>query len=167
MDDDIEPRYADTRESERRRQQPGRRASDAAAFREAVAFEVIDEDVREIAVAIKKVQVGWKKWLGFAVAVGTVMSAILGTFIWLGGRNLSPAEVREAQRKEMNTEILGNRAATSVVADHVSSLDARVSNLEDATDLISYLLCVQIRRTDPTALPPRCNDASIRKLAPK
>ncbi len=167
MSEDTEPQYANTRESERRCHQPGRRDSDVTAFREAVAFEVIDEDVREIAVAIKKVQVEWKRWLAFAMAVGTVISAILGTFIWLGGRNLSPAEVRESQRLEAKTEIMANREATKEVGSRVSGVEVRVANMEEAMDLMSYLLCVQIKRTDPTSYPSRCNDPSIRRLAPR
>ena len=76
---------------ERRHQQPGRRVADTVAATGAIAFEVIDEDVKQIAVAIKKVQVSWKRWVGFAVLVGTVISAILGAVVWLGGKNLSPS----------------------------------------------------------------------------
>lgn len=145
---------------EKRHQQPGRRSSDADAYGGAAAIEVIDEDVRAIAVAIQRVQRGWKKWAAFCAAVAAVVSATVGLMTWLGWTNLSPDD-RFRQHDTMMRSTIGS------VQSEVDSLKSRVGNIEEAVDLMSYLLCVQIRRTDPAALPPKCNDTTIRNLAPR
>jgi hypothetical protein len=38
----------------------------------------------------------------------------------------------------------------------VSLLESRVDRLERGLELLMYMQCVQLRRTDPAALPPGC-----------
>lgn len=147
-------------DEERRHHQPGRRAADAHAFVGAAAIEVIDEDVREIAIAIQRVKRSWKRWAVIVGAIGTVVSGTVGVMVWLGWTSASPDERFRKHDQTM-------RAGMAAVTGDVATLKARVSNVEEAVDLMSYLLCVQIRRSDPAALPPKCNEASIRNLAPR
>jgi hypothetical protein len=145
---------------ERRHRRPGRRDTDTTDFTRSAAFEVVDDDVREIAIAIRKVQVGWKRWAAFCAAVVAGVSSIIGLMVWLGWTNFSPNDRFIQHDSTM-------RANVAAINNDVNALRQRVSNVEEAVDLMSYLLCVQIRRADPAAVPPKCNDPSIRNLAPR
>lgn len=139
----------DHEEQERRHTQPGRRTADAVAFRESATYEAVIDEVADVAKVLKTVGISWKRWVVFAGVFGAMGGAVIGAVNWLGGRYQSPYEVRQE------------------TAARIASIEDRVGNVEEAMDLMSYLLCVQIRRTDPAAVPPKCNESSIRRLAPK
>ncbi len=159
---------SDEHEAERRHRQPGRRESDTRDFNSAVSREVIDDDVRAIAMALQKIQKGWKRWFTVIGAIGTVITSTIAVMIWLGWTNSSPNQ-RFAQHDSTMRANIGEVRGEFMTLKNtdVAQLKSRVSNLEEAMDLVSYLLCVQIRRTDPASVPPKCNDATIRNLAPR
>ncbi len=48
----------------------------------------------------------------------------------------------------------------------ISVLEVKVSGLEESQRFTNYLLCVQIRRTDPAAVPPGCDPILAAKVIP-
>lgn len=87
------------------------------------------------------------KWLGGVVTLASVIGGIMA---FLGARIVGPG-----------AEIAELRQAMTNLATTQSTTDIRLRRLEDALSLYTYLMCVQIRRTDPAAIPAQCSQMGV------
>lgn len=79
------------------------------------------------------------------MALVGLMGLGAGALAAIGWRSTSPASALAA---------IGNRVDTN--SGRITHLERRVDTLETQQSFTNYLLCVQLRRTDPAAVPPDC-----------
>jgi hypothetical protein len=86
--------------------------------------------------------------LAFAAA------AVLATV--LGALGFSVGTPRKAVTT-LNSRIDTDSSRVTFLETRVNNVSARVDTLYQKADFTNYLLCVQIRRTDPASTPPGCD----------
>ena len=94
----------------------------------------------------------WPKLLGAVAILCAAAGLLAGT---LGLRVWGPPQ---------DVAALSTRVKS--LEDGAQQTTARLGRLEDASRFQSYLVCVQLRRSDPTALPPDCTPIIQSRGAP-
>jgi len=87
----------------------------------------------------------WRKWaevIGLALSVLAIvgfLSSALGLRLWGASQDVAALTTRVVKLEDGGREV-----------------NERIRSLENASQFQSYLVCVQLRRADPNALPPGC-----------
>lgn len=101
-----------------------------------------------------------RKWkVGFAG--GTVLlGAISGGAVWLSAQLAIPPKIEALETKVdsgLAAQDAARNALRSELVNEMDSLKAQVGDNTDDLRMVKYLQCTTLRRIDPPAVPPLCD----------
>lgn len=106
---------------------------------------------------------GWGKVAALSITIGTMIGGIMTS---LGMRMIGPpADIAAARTDALRNDSLiitrVNQAFSEIDRLKVTaeSNKERIANMEGDLSIVTYVVCVNLRRSDPNAVPPQCNTA--------